>query len=231
MKKVFVRGIFLAGGPIVDHQVPNAQLNLVLVRLGIEKLGVFHADLGHFACHLGCQDLFQAFVLGRNQQDPGPAGRIDDGPRLVVHGQLVARVGLDVQDARIEVIQREGQPAGLAHQTPGVEWAGGMLSRSASEGRIWSLTNSFRRTSAAAGPKFVKRREGLELAVILLGTAHAEGHDTHIGGIGTADRHEGRLEVAQFEVLHRREAAVAENKQLRSGHAGGRSSFRSPGPG
>ena len=52
-------------GPIVDHQVPHAQVDLVLVGLVLEKSRGFHADLGHFARRLGGQDLFQALVFGR----------------------------------------------------------------------------------------------------------------------------------------------------------------------
>ena len=69
-----------------------------------------------------------------------------------------------------------------------------------------------------AGPKFARSGEGLEPAILVVGAAHAEGHDAHVGRVAAADRHEGRLEVAQLEVLDRGEAAVAEDEELGSGH-------------
>ncbi len=110
---------------IVDHQVPRAQVDLVQIGLGLEKTGAFHADLGHFGGRFRGQHLFQPLVLGRDQQHLRPAGRIHHRPCLIVHGQLVVRLGLQAQYARLEIVQVEGKPLGLAGrngQPVGVGW-------------------------------------------------------------------------------------------------------------
>ena len=47
-KRVGTRHFFRPAA-IVDHEVPDAQLDLVLVSLGLEKIGIFHADFRNFA--------------------------------------------------------------------------------------------------------------------------------------------------------------------------------------
>ena len=109
---------------------------------------------------------------------------------------MVARFRPEVQNARIEVVQAERPVRGSR--------PAGMLRRSASVGPDLVVDEEFQQDLGRRRAGVVQTGEGLEFAIIILGAAHAKGHDAHIGRVGMADRHEGRLQVAQFEVLHRR---------------------------